>query len=108
MGCHHFVVVIRSCSLEEKQYCQTWNNSPPDGVTSSLFVVDEDEGDDEDADEDEDKDDENEYKGNEEDENKDEDDENEEERDINDWASSEKYYFQIYSRLCHKLSVRGG
>ena len=44
--------MIRSCCLEEKQYCQTWNNFPPDCVTSSLFVVDEDEGDEEDEDED--------------------------------------------------------
>ena len=39
--------VIRSCRLKQRQYCQTWNNFPPDCVTSSLFVVDEDEGDEE-------------------------------------------------------------
>ena len=107
MGCRHFVAVIRSCCLEEKQYCQTWNNLPPDCVTSSLFVVDEDE-DDEDEDNDEDEGDEDEDEGDEnEDEGDEEDAELEEENDINDWTSSEKFY-KISSILCDKLSVRGG
>ena len=90
MACHHFAAVIRSCSLEEKQYCQTWNNLPPDCVTSSLFVVDEDE-DDEDEDNDEDEGDEDEDEGDEnEDEGDEEDAELEEENDINDWTSRKK------------------
>ena len=46
--------VIRSYCLDEKQYCQTWNNFPPDCVTSSLFMVDVDEDNDADLEEDKD------------------------------------------------------